>query len=94
LDWVRCTYRSIRGPITCDWKRQGGRVAMDLYVPVNTSAMLILPMSGAITENGHPAAKSQGVEKTAERNGRAKFKLGSGRYHFIFAPSETIRNPS
>ena len=94
LDWVRCTYRSIRGPITCDWERQGGRVAMDLHVPINSSATLILPMSGAITENGHPAAKSQGVEKTAERNGRAKFKLGSGRYHFIFAPSETIRNPS
>ena len=87
LGWVRCTYRSIRGPITCDWKRQGDRVAMDLYVPVNTSATLILPMTGVITENDLPAADSQGVEKVSERNGRIKFRLGSGRYHFIFAPS-------
>ena len=94
LGWVRCTYRSIRGPITCDWKRRGDRVAMDLRVPVNTSATLILPAAGTITENGRPAADSQGVEKIAERNGRSRFKLGSGYYHLIFAPSETIRNPS
>jgi len=80
---VRCTYRSIRGPITCDWKRQGDRVAMDLHVPANTSATLILPTAGVITENGRPAADSQGVEEISEQNGRVKFKLGSGRYHFI-----------
>ena len=94
LDWVRCTYRSVRGPITCDWKRRVGRVALDLHVPVNTSATLILPTPGALTENGRPAAESQGVEKIAERNGRSRFKLGSGRYHLMFVPSETIRNPS
>jgi alpha-L-rhamnosidase len=94
LDWVRCTYRSIRGPITCDWKRQGDRVAMDLHVPVNTSATLILPTAGLITENGRSATDSEGVEKVSERDGSAKFRLGSGRYHLIFAPSETIRNPS
>ncbi|MHC4433249.1 MAG: alpha-L-rhamnosidase C-terminal domain-containing protein [Planctomycetota bacterium] len=82
LDWVRCTYRSIRGPITCDWKRQGDRVAMDLHVPVNTSATLILPTAGEITESGHPAADSQGVEKISEENGCIKFRLGSGRYRF------------
>jgi len=90
LDWVRCTYRSIRGPITCDWKREGDRVAMDLHVPVNTSATLILPTAGVITENGRPAADSKGVEKVSKWDGRIKFRLGSGRYHFMFAPSETI----
>lgn len=88
LDWVRCSYRSIRGPITCDWKRQGDCVAIDLHVPVNTSAMLILPTAGAITENGRPAADSEGVEEVSERGGNAKLRLGSGRYHLIFAPSE------
>lgn len=94
LDWVRCTYRSIRGPITCDWKRRGDRVVMDLHVPVNTTATLILPTAGLITENGRAATDSEGVEKVSERDGSAKLRLGSGRYHLIFAPSETIRNPS
>ena len=88
LDWVCCTYRSIRGPITCDWKRQGDRAAMDLHVPVNTSATLILPTAGTITENGRPAADSEGVEEVSERDGSAKLRLASGRYHLIFAPSE------
>jgi len=57
-------------------------VAMDLHVPVNTSATLILPTAGTITENGRPAAESQGVEKISERNGSVKFRLESGRYHF------------
>ncbi|MHC4743198.1 MAG: family 78 glycoside hydrolase catalytic domain, partial [Planctomycetota bacterium] len=90
LDWARCTYRSVRGPITCDWKRRGERVAIDLHVPVNTSATLVLPAGGAITENGHPAADSKGVKKISEQNGRIRFRLGSGRYHFVFAPSEPV----
>jgi alpha-L-rhamnosidase len=88
LDWVRCSYRSVRGTITCDWKRQGDRVVMDLRVPVNTSATLILPTAGAITESGHPAADSEGVEEVSERDGNAKLRLGSGRYNLVFTPSE------
>jgi len=88
LDWVRCTYRSIRGPITCDWKRQGDRVAMDLNVPVNTSATLILPTAGLITENDRSATDSEGVEEVSELDGSVKLRLASGRYHLIFAPSE------
>ena len=88
LDWVRCTYRSVRGPITCDWKRQGDRVAIDLQVPVNTSATLILPTAGEITENGHPAADSEGVEEVSEGDGNAKLRLRSGRYRLIFSLSE------
>jgi len=84
LDWVCCTYRSIRGPITCDWKRQGDRVAIDLHVPVNTSATLILQSPGTITENGRPATDSKGVEEISEQDERTKFRLGSGRYHFIY----------
>ncbi|UCE47714.1 MAG: hypothetical protein JSW47_19210, partial [Phycisphaerales bacterium] len=88
LDWVRCTHRSIRGTITCDWERRGDRVAVDLRVPVNTSATLILPTAGKITENGRPAADSKGVEKISEQSGRVRFRLESGRYHFIYAPTE------
>lgn len=92
LDWVRCTHRSIRGPITCDWKREGSRVAMELQVPVNTSATLVLPTAGVVTENGRPVKKSKGVEKLSEQYGCIKFRLGSGRYHFICAPSQVTNN--
>jgi len=92
LDWVRCTHRSIRGPITCDWTRQGDRVAMDLHVPVSTSATLILPGTGVLTENGRPATDSKCVEEISAQDGRTKFRLGSGQYHFIYTRSEVMKN--
>jgi len=92
LDWVRCTYRSVRGPITCNWERQGDRIAVELHVPVNTSASLVLPAPGVITENGRPAADSEGVQEVLKQDWRAILKLASGRYHFTYRPSEVTEN--
>ena len=82
LDWVRCTHDSVRGPIVCDWKREDGHVIMDLRVPVNASAMLILPAASRATENGHPVVDSEGVERIPAETGQATFGLQSGEYHF------------
>lgn len=86
MDWVCCSYRSIRGPITCNWKRQGKAVKLTLQVPVNSAATLILPAGGSVTENGKPAADAEGVEKMSEQNDALTFKLASGNYHFLFTP--------
>ena len=83
LDWVRCTYHSVRGPVTCDWKREEASVAMDLRVPVNTTATLILP-AGVITENGRPLLDLKGVKIVSDRVGHSHVKLESGQYHFLF----------
>ena len=83
LDWARTTHRSVRGPITCDWKREGGGVTLNLLVPVNTSARLLLP-PGSLTENGRPAAELKGVEVLSEAGGRNALRLASGRYSFIW----------
>ena len=83
LDWVRCTHRSLRGPITCNWKRQAEQVALELRIPVNTSATLILPATGTVTENGRPATNAPGVRQISEQNGKLKLGLGSGYYHFV-----------
>ncbi|MHC4295774.1 MAG: family 78 glycoside hydrolase catalytic domain [Planctomycetota bacterium] len=91
LDWVRCTHRSIRGPIICNWKRQGDRMLIDLHVPVNTSATLILSAPGTITEGGRPATDADGVEDVSERDGRMRLRLESGRYHFTYTPSRVTK---
>ena len=74
LDWVRTTHRSIRGPITCDWKREGGGVTLHLLVPVNTTARLLVP-PGSLTENGITLAN------TPER---IALPLESGRYNLMW----------
>jgi alpha-L-rhamnosidase len=87
LQWVRCTHRSIRGPITCNWKREGDRVALELHVPANSSATLVLPAGGILTENGRPVAESNGVETVVRADGPQAFRLTSGRYDFVFTQS-------
>jgi alpha-L-rhamnosidase len=84
LDWVKCSHRTVHGQIVSNWKREGNTVAMELRVPVNTTAVLTLPTASSITENGHPAAKSAGVE-TLESAGGVKLQLESGTYHFKVA---------
>jgi alpha-L-rhamnosidase len=85
LTWVRCTYRSIRGPIVCDWQRDLTNVTLDLRVPVNASARLILP-AGVVTENGLAVSNAAGVRQVSGHDGREYFTLESGHYHFLFKP--------
>ncbi|MEN8660998.1 MAG: family 78 glycoside hydrolase catalytic domain [Lentimonas sp.] len=80
LDWVNCSHRSIHGPVICNWKRDGDTVAVELRVPVNTSAVLNLSGATSITENGQPAEKSNGVKKLASPEGGVKLQLESGSY--------------
>ena len=74
LDWVNCSYNSVRGPITCNWKRNGNQVKLEIRVPVNTTASLVLP-AGTLTENGKPV-------------GQGAFKLKSGAYRLIYTPAK------
>jgi len=85
LAWVNCTHRSVRGPITCNWQRDGDRVTLDLSVPVNSSATLVLPGTGTLTEDGRALPNVQGVEKVSTQAGHMHVTLGSGDYRFVYA---------
>lgn len=43
LEWVKAEYNCIYGTIKVDWKRESDRFLMEVYVPVNTSAVIYLP---------------------------------------------------
>ena len=81
LDWVKCSHRSIRGPVVCNWKRVGDTVHLKLRVPVGSTAELHLPAATSITENDHPAAESTGVNQLRAKGG-VKLQVESGSYHF------------
>lgn len=81
LDWVKCSHRSIRGPVVCDWKRVGDTVHLMLRVPVGSTAELHLSVATSITENDHPAAESTGVKELPAKGG-VKLQVESGSYDF------------
>ncbi len=71
VDWVRCTHRSVRGPIACEWKRTGDRIDLLIEVPVNATALLTLP--GAYRVSG------DGRDRLPLGSGQYRFTLAPGR---------------
>ena len=43
LEWARATYHSVRGPITSAWRRDGDTFHLDVEIPANVTATVVLP---------------------------------------------------
>lgn len=66
------------GALACSWRIADGKFHADVTVPPNTTAEIVLPVKGAVTESGAPASSAPGVTK-AEGN---RLTAGSGIYQF------------
>ena len=64
VTWAKASYDSIRGKITSDWQRAGGKFTLRITIPANTTATVFIPAASAdtVTESGKPAAESGGVK--------------------------------
>lgn len=83
LDWVRCTYRSIRGPIHSHWRREGNEIKLSLEIPVKSRATVTLPANATeVLEGSQPASRSPGVDLIKTHAGSSVFRVGSGQYKF------------
>lgn len=69
LSFVECSHRSINGPIISNWKREKGHITMELVIPANTQATVVLPDAFAI-EKIREARTSKNIkpEKPADGN--------------------------
>jgi hypothetical protein len=87
LDWARGEYRSPRGRIASSWRKEPGRLVLEVEVPVNATAELHLPAaaSARILESGRVLEGREDVAVRLRTEGRAVVALGSGRYVFEVA---------
>jgi alpha-L-rhamnosidase len=86
-------YHSIRGTIESDWKIEGDNFVLDVTIPANTSATVVIPALSveAVKEGGQsvleaapnvlPLDYKKGLAG-AEFAGRASFDVRAGRYRF------------
>lgn len=90
VSWCRASYESIRGPILIAWKCHGHQFDLNVTIPVNSTAIVIVPADRpqTITESGHPAAQAQGVRFLAAGPDSATYQVGSGTYHFVSINNE------
>jgi alpha-L-rhamnosidase len=72
-------YESVRGPIVSNWRRDGKRFVLDVEVPANSRATVVLPVPAGdrVTESGQAIANIRAVP------GGQAVDVGSGRYRFV-----------
>jgi alpha-L-rhamnosidase len=87
LTSARCSLRSIRGRIVCDWTKNGGAFTLDIAIPANCTATVYVPTANAAgaEESGKPAAEAEGVKFLRAADGEAVYEVQSGAYRFTTA---------
>jgi alpha-L-rhamnosidase len=43
LEWARAVHRSVRGPISSAWRRDGDTLELEVEIPANVTATVIVP---------------------------------------------------
>ncbi len=84
ITWARVGYNSIRGPIRSQWRTEGLTLNLDVTIPANTTARIVIPTvdPGQVTESGKAVGEAEGVEGVSVEAGRVIVTVGSGTYHF------------
>ncbi len=87
IEWVRGEYRSPRGRVASSWRKEPGRLVVELEVPVNATAEIHLPARAGseILESGRPLARHEDLVLRSRSALEAVVWAGSGRYRFEIA---------
>ena len=86
---AKVSYNSIRGEIISEWKIINGEMILNVTIPANTTAKLILPTNDIkkIQCSGKSIDQTEGIKFIGIENGKATLEVGSGGYMFRILPS-------
>ena len=84
MDYVRVSYPSMYGSLKTAWQRNGDTIEMELNLPPNTTATVMLPAVDIddVRESGIPIAGAKGVEYICTEDGRVVLEVVAGNYKF------------
>ncbi|TDE08137.1 family 78 glycoside hydrolase catalytic domain [Jiangella asiatica] len=81
IDRAHAWHDTVRGRVDVRWSVADGAVTLDVDVPANVTAEVVIPGLAA-TEGGVPVADAPGVSEVAEDGSGTHLVAGSGRYEF------------
>lgn len=87
---LSASYSSINGLISSSWSLNGNKVSLDVQVPVNTRANVVVPADDIdlILEGGKPISNLEGVKVDYTTDDNTIINIGSGHYNFEFTIKE------
>jgi alpha-L-rhamnosidase len=89
LDYVKASYRSVRGKIESHWQKRDGKFIWNITLPANTEAWVYVPAASVadVSESGVRAASTAGARLIGPAGDCVVYEIGSGKYTF-----EAIKN--
>jgi hypothetical protein len=78
VSWVKAGFDSVRGKITCQWRRAAEKFTLKITIPANTTATVFVPSNPGT----HVKNTRTGVQFLRYEKDRAVFAVGSGEYEF------------
>jgi hypothetical protein len=85
-----------RGSVRVAWRSGEAGVSLDVTVPANTRAEIVLPpgpANGLVTESDEPLDAAPGVHVRGRHRDRTVVEVGGGTYHFWMAPTPAVEAP-
>jgi alpha-L-rhamnosidase len=95
LTWASGTVETVRGTVSSAWSHSPGVLSLDVTIPVNSQARIVIPKEEEATElvlrEGDQVVWEKGkyvpgvpgvTGASQERNGNMVLEVGSGRYSF------------
>lgn len=83
LKWAKGSYKSVRGVIASDWKRDRNDFSLTVTIPANTTAEVWIPAKeGSTVKEGGKKIGADGVQLLRYQDGYAVLATPSGTYNF------------
>lgn len=79
------SYSSPYGDIRCNWKKSANNITIDIEVPSNSEAMIVLPHRSMVLEGGIPVDEAEGCKIIKSDGKNLVIKAGSGNYKFTLS---------
>lgn len=86
LEWATTEFESMYGLIKIKWYHENGMMRMDVTVPHNTTASVVLPYAkmDGLMENEETVKNQTLYSKAMEKDAGVEVELGSGTYSFSY----------
>jgi alpha-L-rhamnosidase len=73
------------GKVRSAWSIDNGRITIDITVPPNATAQIVLPfVDGEVTENGAAINTQKELTNIKSAGDDVQLNAGSGKYHFVY----------
>ena len=84
LEWVNCSYNSIRGQIVSNWQQNEKEIKLEIQIPVGAEASIYLPAENeeSLFEHGKLISNVKNIYFQGKIDSSFIYRVSSGKYSF------------